>query len=112
MNEQQKIRPQEPTRFLVFSASLRKDSLNTRLAKLAASVIEKNGGIVDFANMSEFDCPSMNQDLEINNFHPAGAEEASRTGGGHDGLGHGHGVQRAVTAGRRGLYRHKRKEIC
>ncbi|MBN8570742.1 MAG: NAD(P)H-dependent oxidoreductase [Ignavibacteria bacterium] len=75
MNEQQKISPQEPTRFLVFSASLRKDSLNTRLAKLAASVIEKNGGIVDFANMSEFDCPSMNQDLEINNFHPAGAEE-------------------------------------
>ena len=25
--------------------------------------------------MSEFDCPSMNQDLEIDSFHPAGAEE-------------------------------------
>ncbi len=25
--------------------------------------------------MNEFDCPSFNQDLEINNFHPAGAEE-------------------------------------
>ena len=66
---------QERLRILVFSASLRKDSLNTSLAKLAASAIEKNGGIVDFANMSDFDCPSFNQDLEVNNFHPAGAEE-------------------------------------
>jgi chromate reductase len=66
---------QEPLRILVFSGSLRDDSLNTRLTKLAAQVIEKNGGIVDLANMSEFDCPSFNQDLEINNFHPTGAEE-------------------------------------
>lgn len=65
---------QAPLRILVFSASLRKDSLNTRLAKLAASVIEKNGGQVDFVNMNEFDCPSFNQDLEMDNFHPAGAE--------------------------------------
>ena len=65
----------EPSRFLVFSASLREDSINTRLAKLAVHVIEKNGGKVDFANMSEFDCPSFNQDLEVNDFHPAGAEE-------------------------------------
>ncbi len=75
MNEQQNIKQQQPLRILVFSASLRKGSLNTTLAKLAASVIEKNGGIVDFANMSEFDCPSLNQDLEVDNFHPPGAEE-------------------------------------
>ena len=66
---------QQPLRILVFSASLRNDSLNKNLVTLAASVIEKNGGIVDFATMSEFDCPSMNQDFEINNFHPEGAEE-------------------------------------
>ncbi|HMK03387.1 MAG TPA: NAD(P)H-dependent oxidoreductase [Ferruginibacter sp.] len=66
---------QEPLRILVFSASLRRGSLNTSLARLAASVIEKNGGIVDFANMSDFDCPSFNHDLEAANFHPAGAEE-------------------------------------
>jgi chromate reductase, NAD(P)H dehydrogenase (quinone) len=59
----------EPLRILVFSASLRKDSLNTRLAKLAVVVIERNG------NMSDFDCPSFNQDSEINNLHPTGAEE-------------------------------------
>lgn len=63
------------TRFLVFSASLRKDSFNTKLAKLAAAVIERNGGIVDYASFSEFDCPSFNQDIEGNNFHPPGADE-------------------------------------
>ncbi|MBZ5857847.1 NADPH-dependent FMN reductase [Flavihumibacter profundi] len=75
INQQQKNINPGPISFLVFSASLRKDSLNTRLAKIAAAVIEKNGGKVDFANMSEFDCPSFNQDLEINDFHPAGAVE-------------------------------------
>jgi len=66
---------QHPLGILVFSASLRKDSLHTRLAKLAAQVMEKNGGVVDYASMSEFDSPSYNQDLEINNFYPQGAEE-------------------------------------
>jgi len=75
MNEDTNEMKPEPTRFLVFSASLRDGSLNTRLAKLAATLIEKNGGKVDYANMNEFDCPSFNQDLEKNNFHPAGAEE-------------------------------------
>jgi NAD(P)H-dependent FMN reductase len=66
---------QGPLRILVFSASLRKDSLNTRLAELAKFVIETKGGKVDYANMREFDCLSFNQDLEQNNSHPAGAEE-------------------------------------
>ncbi len=77
MEDNSKIKhdPQEPLRFLVFSASLKKDSLNTQLAKLAKIIIEKNGGIVDYANVSEFDCPSFNQDLESNGPHPSGAEE-------------------------------------
>ncbi|MHC2993384.1 NADPH-dependent FMN reductase [Pontibacter sp. HJ8] len=61
--------------FLVFSASLRKDSLNTRLAQLAAQVIEEKGGKVDFANMRDFDVPSYDQDVESDEGHPAGAEE-------------------------------------
>ena len=65
----------EPTRFLVFSVSQRKGSLNTKLAQLAAGVIENHGGVVDFAGMTEFDARSFNQDLEINDFHPKGAEE-------------------------------------
>ena len=66
---------EELLRILVFSASLRKDSLNTKLARLTATVIEKSGGIVDYSEMSEFDCPSMNQDMEANDFHPDGAIE-------------------------------------
>lgn len=73
--EHNQTHKQEPLRILIFSASLRKDSLNTRLAKLAAGVIEKKGDKVDYAHMSEFDCPSFNQDLEVDNFHPPGAEE-------------------------------------
>ena len=69
---------QGPLHFLVFSASLRTDSFNTRLAKSAAHLIEKNGGKVDFANMSEFDCQSFNQDLELSDFHPSGAIEFRR----------------------------------
>lgn len=75
MNEGLNSDKREPMSFLVFSASLRNDSLNTRLAKLATIAIEKNGSQVDFANMEEFDCQSFNQDLESNDFHPPGAEE-------------------------------------
>ena len=64
-----------PIRFLVFSASLRGDSMNTKLATLAASVIEKNGGKADYAHMSEFDCPSFNQDAELKTNIPEGANE-------------------------------------
>ena len=37
-------RPREPVRFLVFSASLRRGSFNTRLAELAAATVEAGGG--------------------------------------------------------------------
>lgn len=65
----------QPLRILIFSASMRTGSLNTRLANLAALIIEKNGGKADMATMKEFDCPSYNQDLEPDGAHPAGAEE-------------------------------------
>jgi NAD(P)H-dependent FMN reductase len=78
MNEQQKKKQEEPLRFLIFSASLRTDSLNTQLAKLAAIAVEKNHGKVDFANMSDFDCPSFNQDLESKGIIPDGAKELQK----------------------------------
>ncbi|MGH2966992.1 MAG: NADPH-dependent FMN reductase [Solirubrobacterales bacterium] len=53
----------EPVRFLVFSASLRADSLNGRLARQAAETIEANGGAVDFRSMSDFEAPSYNADV-------------------------------------------------
>ncbi|MDO6388616.1 NAD(P)H-dependent oxidoreductase [Pontibacter sp. BT731] len=72
--EEQQNSSREHTSFLVFSASLRSGSLNTKLAKLAVKVIEKHGGTVDFADMEVFECPTFNQDLEVDNYHPEGAE--------------------------------------
>ncbi len=70
--------PPEPSRFLVFSASLRAGSYNTRLAQLAANTIAQHGGIVDMASMAEFDCPSFNQDVEDTEGFPPGAEQFKR----------------------------------
>ncbi|HMD88812.1 MAG TPA: NAD(P)H-dependent oxidoreductase [Anaerolineaceae bacterium] len=70
--------PPESIRFLVFSASLRGESLNTRLAGLAARTVEKNGGKVDMASMEDFDCPSYNQDSEVRQGFPPGAAEFHR----------------------------------
>ena len=68
----------ETVHFLVFSASLRTDSLNSRLAHLAAATIEAEGGNVDLASMVEFDTPSYDGDLESSEGPPAGAEEFRR----------------------------------
>ena len=54
----------EPLRVLVFSASLRAESFNTRLASLAANVLERLGASVGLASMREFDAPSYDGDLE------------------------------------------------
>ncbi|MGH7614743.1 MAG: NADPH-dependent FMN reductase [Gemmatimonadales bacterium] len=68
----------EPVHFLVFSASLRTDSLNTRLARLAVSVIEEQGGAVDAATMADFDVPAYNQDAQARSGLPPGAVELCR----------------------------------
>lgn len=62
----------EPIRFLVFSASRRAESLNSRLATLAGAVIADHGGAVDMATMAQFDCPSYDQDTH--EFPPGAAE--------------------------------------
>lgn len=68
----------EQVRFLVFSASLRHDSLNTRMAALADKCIRANGGEVDIASMADFDCPSYNQDVQREQGFPDGAIEFRR----------------------------------
>lgn len=65
----------EPLKFLVFSASLRSGSLNTRLAQLAAKILESNGVKVDQASMREFDAPSFDADVEKESGVPSGAVE-------------------------------------
>jgi len=74
-NDLQKFRTREPVKLLLFSVSLRKDSLNTQLIKLAAGIAEKHGGKVDYANMRDFDCPSYDGDAEHANEIPQGALE-------------------------------------
>ena len=64
----------EPVRFLVFSASLRAASLNSRLARLAAATIEANGGIVDSTSMPDFDTPSYDADVQDRDGFPPGAD--------------------------------------
>lgn len=65
-------------RVLLFSASLRADALNTRLAQLARSVLEAAGATVDWATMHEFDGPSYNQDVEAAPGFPTGSRELHR----------------------------------
>jgi len=65
----------EHVRFLVFSASLRRGSLNSRLAALAANVIEANGAEAELASMQNFDSPSYDADIQASEGFPAGADE-------------------------------------
>jgi chromate reductase len=64
----------QPIRFLLFSASLRTGSLNSKLINLAAKAIDKIGAVADVAEMHEFDCPSYNTDEEQHQHIPPGAE--------------------------------------
>jgi chromate reductase len=61
-------------RYLVFAASLRNGSLNHHLADLAASIVRRDGGLADLAQMREFDCPSYDGDEEIQTGVPEGAQ--------------------------------------
>jgi NAD(P)H-dependent FMN reductase len=66
------------SRYLVFSASLREESLNSKLARLAARAVAAHDGDADLASMREFDCPSYDQDVEREEGFPAGAENLRR----------------------------------
>ena len=63
---------------LVFGASLRADSLNRKLAALAARLAEQSGAAVDHASMRDFEVPSYDGDLEKEQGIPKGAEELRR----------------------------------
>lgn len=63
---------------LIFAASLRGESLNKKLARLAADVAEQKGATVDLASMDEFDVPLYDGDVESADGIPEGAEELRR----------------------------------
>lgn len=62
-------------RFLVFGASLRKGSLNHKLADLAARIVQQKGGTADLASMREFDCPAYDGDAEQAGEFPQAAKD-------------------------------------
>lgn len=72
--------PQSPPKLdvLVFAASLRADSLNGKLAALAARVAEEAGANVDLASMRDFDVPLYDGDVEAGDGIPPGAQELRR----------------------------------
>ncbi len=74
----QTVGSREPISILVFSASLRKNSLNTRLAMLAARVIQSHAASVDVTTIKEFDGPSYDQDLQTRDGIVSGAAELRR----------------------------------
>jgi NAD(P)H-dependent FMN reductase len=63
---------------LVFAASLRAESLNRRLATLAARIAQEAGAAVTLAAMHDFDVPSYDGDVEKGQELPAGAIELRR----------------------------------
>jgi NAD(P)H-dependent FMN reductase len=65
--------PRSPIRLLVLAASLRAESLNARLAALAAESVERNGGLAELTSMRQFDVPHYDGDLEAAEGIPPGA---------------------------------------
>jgi NADPH-dependent FMN reductase len=74
-----------PLRVLVLSGSMRRDSLNTRLARLAAQVIGDSGGQAELATLAEFAASAFDQDARDSDGIPPGPtrriEEHHRLGG-------------------------------
>src|SRR6476661_8033496 len=70
--------PQAKLRVLVFAASIRAESLNRKLAALAARVVEESGATTDVASMRDFGVPAYDGDLERPQGIPSGAQELRR----------------------------------
>ena len=70
--------PGSKLKVLVFAASLRADSLNRKLAALAARLAEQAGATVDHASMRDFDVPLYDGDFESKDGIPRGAQELRR----------------------------------
>lgn len=78
MHESTQAPDRMPLKVLVFSASHRMSSLNTRLARLAIEALEATDVEVDAATMADFDCVSYDGDLEERHGVPEPAHEFAR----------------------------------
>jgi len=62
-------------RLFAFAASLRRESLNRKLIRLAVQAAERAGASVDHAEFREFDMPLYDGDVEATSGIPAGAQK-------------------------------------
>ena len=58
------LESRQPVHIVVLSASLRHDSLNARLARLASRIIRGKGVTVECSGLGDFDCVSYDYDAE------------------------------------------------
>lgn len=65
-------------KILAFAASLRQDSYNKRLIRLAADIARDHEAEVDLADFREFDMPLYDGDMQESSGFPAGARELIR----------------------------------
>jgi chromate reductase, NAD(P)H dehydrogenase (quinone) len=70
--------PSSPLNVLVVAASLRAESLNRRLAALAARVAADTGATVELASIADFGVPLYDGDAEAGVGIPTGAKEFGR----------------------------------
>ena len=63
-----------PLHVLIVGASLRRESLNNRLAGLAARAVKLDDAIADLTTIAEFDCPFYDGDVELESGIPDGAK--------------------------------------
>lgn len=73
-------------RILVFSGSARRDSLNKRLARVAAEAARGAGGEVSFIDLDDFEMPVYHGDLESEHGMPGGARRLRELFMSHDAL--------------------------
>ncbi|MEP7225924.1 MAG: NAD(P)H-dependent oxidoreductase [Gemmatimonadales bacterium] len=73
-------------KLLAFAASLRRDSLNRKLIRVAADLARDSGIEMDLADFHEFDMPLYDADLQVSSGFPSGAQEMARRIGSADGL--------------------------
>jgi chromate reductase len=73
-------------RILAFAGSVRRESFNRRLVRIAAASAEQAGGQVTLIELSDFPLPLFDQDLEAKQDAPENATKLKQLFATHDGL--------------------------
>ncbi len=73
-------------KILFLAASVRKQSLNKRLAKLAANIAEEAGAEITFVDLNDYELPLYNGDLEVEHGLPEAAKQLKKIFIAHDGF--------------------------